>query len=128
MMILTQHLSEAVAFRITRLQHISNEMDGIRIVFVEVEELQHLVGVVIAGFNTMRELLSFMFRDGYQQHGVFWNIIFSRHNRIRSNHRSRVKIQEKLIKFATRVPVFMYVVSPLHRNILDRLFSVREGL
>jgi len=32
-----------------------------------------------------------MLRFGNQQHGVFWHIAFSRHKRISSNHRSRVK-------------------------------------
>ena len=52
-------------------------MDDIRIVFVEVEKLQHLFGVVIAGFDAMRRLLPFLLRFGNQQHGVFWHVALS---------------------------------------------------
>ena len=58
-------------------------MDGIRIVFVEVEKLQPLFGVVIAGFDAMRRLHPCLLRFGNQQHGIFGNLIFSRHNRIK---------------------------------------------
>jgi hypothetical protein len=40
----------------------------------------------------MRRLHPCLLRFGNQQHGVFGNIISLRHTRIRSNHRSRVKL------------------------------------
>jgi hypothetical protein len=55
----------------------------IRIVFVEVEKLQHLFGIVIAGFDAMRRLHPCRLRFGNQQHGIFGNFIFSRHTRIK---------------------------------------------
>ena len=58
-------------------------MDGIRIVFVEFEKLQHLFGVVIAGLDAMRRLLPCLLRFRNQQHGIFGNFIFSRHKRIK---------------------------------------------
>jgi hypothetical protein len=50
-------------------------MDGIRIVLVFVEKLEHLLGVVITGFDV--GLFPFMLRFGYQQHGVFWHVAVS---------------------------------------------------
>lgn len=82
-MILAQHFSEAIVFRVTRLQHISNKMDGIRIAFVVVEKLQQLLGVVIARFDAIHRLLPLMLRFGNQQHGVFWYIVFSPHESIK---------------------------------------------
>jgi len=82
-MILPEQFNEAIVFRVTSLQHIRNEMDRICIVFVEVEQLQHLLGVVIAGLDAMRRLHPCLRRFGNQQHGIFGNFIFSRHNRIK---------------------------------------------
>lgn len=42
-MIFAYHFSEAVIFYVARLQHISNEMDGVGVVLVLFNQVEHLL-------------------------------------------------------------------------------------
>lgn len=46
----------------------------------------------------------------------------------RLDHRLRKQIQEKLIKFATRVPIFMYLTDYRERSLKDVITQLEPGL